>query len=712
MKRSYPLTRQKTPLWVDILIVFFGVTGAIIFFTFYDRALPSASVDVSISRAEAEKIATDYLGQFGYTPHDYKFANSFSGGGSSLYYLQRTLGVEESNRRMANEEWPLYYWSARWFKPMEKEEFVIYLMPDGEFLGFRRVIKEDAPGADIPQEDAGVIAESFLSQYAGWDAAKWEQVEAASETRSGGRVDHTFAWKSRAFSAGESELRYNLTIQGDQVGYVDYWIKVPEDFMRQYALERDQAGFLNLIAYFLGFLGLLGAGLFGITMIRPDNQRALWPSLLVAGVSLAAALNFISLYTLSYNTTEDYTLFWLITILGVVFGAFFPAALVFGAWMGGQALSKLVWPRQDRILQRGHDRWVSFSRSAWRGLMFGGMQMGYVVSFYLLTEKYLGWWSPVRADYSNLFATPFPFLQAFDIGLSAALTEELLFRLLGVSLFLWIFRKKLAWLAVLIPGVLWAFAHSGYVTYPIYVRGVELTVVALLLGFVFLKFDLLTAIMSHFTYNMMVVGIILLRSSEPYYQTSGLVVVLTLLVPLLPGLLWKLKQLLGRQSSLPEALTLSSAAGDDILKLAALPVKADWDALLAQSNRTTLCLHAEDELIGFVTGSVDEQKSVILDGVYITSKWRRQYWGSTLVDAFGKHLQSTDGIEIRTMLLSKEKEPAAFLSNQLWRTRARILTPEEFPLFVPKVKKGWQELLAGLKKKTQEVELEIPRDIS
>ena len=90
MKRSYPLTRQKTPLWVDILIVFFGVTGAIIFFTFYDRALPSASVDVSISRAEAEKIATDYLGQFGYTPHDYKFANSFSGGGSSLYYLQVT----------------------------------------------------------------------------------------------------------------------------------------------------------------------------------------------------------------------------------------------------------------------------------------------------------------------------------------------------------------------------------------------------------------------------------------------------------------------------------------------------------------------------------------------------------------------------------------------------------------------------------------------
>ena len=283
--------------------------------------------------------------------------------------------------------------------------------------------------------------------------------------------------------------------------------------------------------------------------------------------------------------------------------------------------------------------------------------------------------------------------------------------MLGISLFLWVFRKKQVWLAVLIPGVLWAFAHSSYVTYPIYVRGIELTVVALFLGFVFLKFDLFTAIMSHFTYNMMIVGIILLRSSESYYQISGQIVVLTLLLPLLPGLVWKLKQILGKLPPLPDALTLSPAADADIPKLTAFPIKADWDVLLTQPNRTTLCLYAKDELIGFVTGLVDEQNSATLDGVYITPKWRRQYWGSTLMDAFSEHLQSTGEIEIRTILLTKEKEPAAFLSNLFWRTRAQVLTPEKVPVFVPMVKKGWRELLAGLKKKTPKAELEIPRDI-
>ena len=100
VNRTYPLVRQKTPLWADILIVVLGVAGAITFFVLYDRALPSASVDVNISRSQAEQIASDYLDQFEGIPQDYKFALSFSGDSSPLYYLQRTLGVEDFNQRM------------------------------------------------------------------------------------------------------------------------------------------------------------------------------------------------------------------------------------------------------------------------------------------------------------------------------------------------------------------------------------------------------------------------------------------------------------------------------------------------------------------------------------------------------------------------------------------------------------------------------------
>ena len=65
MHRIYSLKSKKTPLWVDLLLIFLGISGAIIFFLLYDRALPSASVDVSVTRAQVEEIASGYLQEFG-----------------------------------------------------------------------------------------------------------------------------------------------------------------------------------------------------------------------------------------------------------------------------------------------------------------------------------------------------------------------------------------------------------------------------------------------------------------------------------------------------------------------------------------------------------------------------------------------------------------------------------------------------------------------
>jgi hypothetical protein len=216
--------------------------------------------------------------------------------------------------------------------------------------------------------------------------------------------------------------------------------------------------------------------------------------------------------------------------------------------------------------------------------------------------------------------------------------------------------------------------------------------------------------MSHFTYNMMIVGVILLRSDEAYYQMSGWIVVLTLTLPLLPGLFWTLKRILGKGQTLPRALTVSPAAASDVEQLSALPVKADWESLLSQSNRATLCLRAEDKLLGFATGFVNEGESATLDGVFVVPEWRRQYWGSTLLDALREHFESQGISDVRAVLLKKEKNPAAFLRNIFWRPRALILTPEETPTFGSALKKGWQNLREALKKNVED-DLEIPRDI-
>lgn len=709
MSRSYAISRPKPKLWVEILITLLGILGVIVFFALYESAFPDASVDVTISRAQAREIATQHLEQWGYSVEGYDFALSFSDDSQAAYYLQRTLGIEESNTRLARENWPLYYWSARWFKPLQKEEFRIYLKPDGKLLGLSHIIEEEAPGANIPIEDAQQIAETFLATYANWQASDWERVEASSQNRQGGRVDHTFTWKSNTYSAGDSELRYTVQVHGDQVGYVNHFIKVPEAFTRQYATERDTAGFIDGFADILIIVGCLLISMIAIGLSRPDAPRALPPALLVGAVSLAAYLNSIPLYKNSYSTTDNYVLFWVNIAVGIIIVTLFSFMQIFVLLLGAHSLSKYVWPRWDRILARGANPWIDFSLSAWRGLMLGGVQMAYVVVFYVFTTQYLGWWSPVTSDYSDIFATPFPFFYAYEAGLSAAIMEELSVRFIGIGFLLWLFRGRQKWLAVLIPSLIWAFAHTSYITSPIYARGVELTIVALFLSIIFLKFDLLTTIMSHFTYNMMITGIILLRSSESYYQLSGWIVIVTLAVPILPGLFLSLRRRLRNEPLPPNNLDLTHFQPTDIEQLSAMPIKADWQSLLNQVNRTTLCLRAGPEVVGFVTGSVDDKRLGYIDGVYITPEWRRQYWGTTLLDAIGEELKKCGALEIRITAKSSEQKTRSFLHNLFWHTGIHILQKDEEE---QTFKTAMNNLFIELKKeKPGEYELEIPRNL-
>jgi GNAT superfamily N-acetyltransferase len=582
-------------------------------------------------------------------------------------------------------------------------------MPDGKLLGLSHIIQEDAAGAKVSQESAQSIAESFLVQNVNWLPDEWERVEASSETKPGGRVDHTFTWQSKDFSAGESELRYVVSVQGDQTGYVDYFIKVPEAFTRQYASERNVAGFINDVAYFVAmFVFFVIAGL-AIILSRPDARQAVVPTLLVAGVSLAAYLNSIPLYKSGYGTTQNYFLFWVNLGVGILVSVIFSGIQVFILLVGANSLARFVWPRKDKILARGIDRWTNFSRSAWRGLMLGGIQMAYVVLFYTVTTKHLGWWSPVTSEYSDIFATPFPFFYAFEVGLSAALIEELSVRFIGIGFFLWLFRGKHKWLAVLIPSVAWAFAHSGYVTSPIYARGVELTIVAIFLSLVFLKFDLLTTIMSHFTYNMMITGIALLRSSESYYQMSGSVVIITLMLPLVPGLFSMIRRYIYKEHPMPENLTLSSFDTKDLIQLSAFPVKADWQALANQTYRTILCLRADVEIIGLVTGFIDDKNYGYVDGLYVTPKWRRQYWGATMLESILDELKSNGAAEVRVAIKPTENRTRSFLHNLFWRSGIQILTKDKSE---QTFKSAMKNLFRGFKKeKPVEYELEIPRNL-
>jgi len=675
----------------DVLLTLLGMLGIVLFLALYNEAFPDATIELTLSRDQIAQRANDYLKSQGYDVSDYESVVDFDQNWWSSVYLQRTLGVAETNRLVKAERLPIWTWNARWFRPQQQEEFSLELMPDGEVIGFSHTISETAPGAALDLSAARAIAEQYLIADRQLNLSDLEETSASAQEQPGGRIDHRFEWKRRDFAAGEGDLRRALSVQGDKVGSYAYWLRVPEAFQRDFSAQRNIAGYITGTSYFIGFTLFaaiaLGALIIGGLRGVIEWHKALIPALLVGGISLLSGLNYLPLYKAGYSTTDNYVLFWLGNIVGIAFNALYDLIFVAVLWLGGTYLAKQRWPRQDKILPRG-DRWLTLSLHGWRGLMLGGVTFGYVTLFYVIAVRFFNGWTPLDAPGGYAVATPFPFLGPLAIGIIPATTEELLFRLIGITAVLLALKKR--WLALLIPGALWAFAHTGYVTDPIILRGIELTIEAVMLGLFFLRFGLFVTIMSHFVYNAGLSALPLLRSSDPYFIFSGLIVIAAMFVPIVPGAI-KWLRLRARPITPVAAPQIDLATVDDADRLTALTIEdIDWPTLLNDSAVVVICARTNSEVVGVAAGKIEEDGTTAIITTYVDPQWRRQYLGSDLIDHLTNVLRERGAKSVQATVETNDDRGIGFFASQRWRQRvhvySRSLLPEEKPT-------GWRNLV-------------------
>ena len=95
-------------------------------------------------------------------------------------------------------------------------------------------------------------------------------------------------------------------------------------------------------------------------------------------------------------------------------------------------------------------------------------------------------------------------------GLTAAFGEEMLFRVIGILLYVKVLRVR--WLAVLLASATWAFLHSNYAQMPGYIRGLELTAEGALWGALFLRFGIVTTLTTHYLYDCWLGSLVVFQS--------------------------------------------------------------------------------------------------------------------------------------------------------------------------------------------------------
>jgi membrane protease YdiL (CAAX protease family) len=521
---------DRKTIVVAILIAAFSLAISVKYFS---HAFPEAAIQFRVNRDDSAPVAQKFLAERGFKLSGYRHAAEFDYDDQAKVYLERTQGLERMNR-LTRGPIHLWRWSHRWFKPQQKEELHVDLTPAGEVAGFEHEIPEAAPGAALDQASARTLAETFLNQVMRRNLADLEFVETQTEKRPA-RTDHDFTWKQKSVDLGEGSLRVEVEVDGDQVaGYREY-VKVPEQWTRDYEKLRsrnDAAGSVDSV-----FMILLCVGLLAILVRRlRDRDVPVRMSVAFGGVAgalfLLGQLNAFSLAEFGYRTTDSYSSFVTNYVGGNTLAALGIGVAIFLLVAGSEPMYREGYPEQ--ISLRRYFRWQGLrSRSFFIanivGLTLTFFFFAYQTVFYLAAGK-LGAWAPADVPFTDLLNTRFPWITVLFFGFYPAVSEEMLFRAFSIP-----FLRKLLRslpLALVLSAFIWGFGHATYPNQPFFIRGLELGLGGTLIGLIMLRFGILATLVWHFSVDALYMAFLLIRSPNHYLMASGAVAAGFMLIPL------------------------------------------------------------------------------------------------------------------------------------------------------------------------------------
>jgi membrane protease YdiL (CAAX protease family) len=286
----------------------------------------------------------------------------------AVQYIYTAGGIAALNRVYGEQVQPVA-WQARFYQPLQKEEFRVNVNPaDGKVSSFRRSLPEDAPGAEITESQARAVATSFLQGH-GLDLSRFDVKESKSEKLKQ-RRDSEFTWEAKSGSPGaigEARVRIEAAVLGDKIGGWAQYIRVPEQWRRM----RERQGLYSIAAVSIRglFMTLMFAAA-GIVLVRATRQGVVQWSL-AAKVALAAMIlelvnraNSIPEYFYEYDTQVSVQISLLsatigaaVLVMGIGLVALLSAGLIMACYPDSPVLlrraGRAVWNRDAVIASIG-----------------------------------------------------------------------------------------------------------------------------------------------------------------------------------------------------------------------------------------------------------------------------------------------------------------------------------------------------------------------
>ena len=492
-------TSQRYYLW---WLIIFGIIGLVSYIFLSNDVFPSASIDLNKPKTEIIHESETWTNQLGYKTQKAIKSTIFNFDDDTKTFLEYELGLKQANKLM-KDQIPVWYWSSRFCHPFMLEEFDINLSPAGELVSFEHTLENNRALPKLDHAKALQMAKSFIEQQPNQKLSSYQLIEDGVIAQSH-RVDHYFIFENQGLNIKGAHPRIYIYVSGNIITVYNRYLHIPEDWSRKFNELRSYNKSLEEIAsIFYSFFTVITFFIFAWAFItgRLRWRFALTLALLVALFDLAESFNSMPATLRNYTTTLSFN--------GYVIEAYFSALLEainqflqsFVLVGAAEALYRQSYP-QKLALENIITKLGVRCQQTLSGLIAGcgtfGIHIGWIIAYYLIGRSF-GFWSPLEIKDTEALSTSLPFLSAMNVGLSAAIFEELTYRVLGLALFQKLCKNY--WIANLLQAAAWAFMHSNYAQEPPYARGLELTVVGFFYGAILKKYGLLPCIVAHYTFD-------------------------------------------------------------------------------------------------------------------------------------------------------------------------------------------------------------------
>ncbi|HSB15767.1 MAG TPA: type II CAAX endopeptidase family protein, partial [Bryobacteraceae bacterium] len=252
-------------------------------------------IEVQLSRIEAQVRSDAALRAHGRDPGQWRRVTEFFDNlwVADFEYIRRLEGKARANE-VVRERTTAGVWTTRYFRPLEKEEWRVSIDSAGRLVTMDHVLDEKAPGANLTSSEARTIAERYLAGEGGVPVNRYRLADSQSEKKDK-RTDHSFVWEDPNFRLGEAKARVSVDVLGDEPSGVRRFLKLPEEWLREFQRPRLAA---------IALPGVLGAAalLLLIAFVRRLSSRGSeqdsahryhWRVYLAAGAA-AAGFAFLS----------------------------------------------------------------------------------------------------------------------------------------------------------------------------------------------------------------------------------------------------------------------------------------------------------------------------------------------------------------------------------------------------------------------------------